>query len=556
MNTPQDQYGRRPLTSYLDETSGPRRRRRSTYDVRHGWWSVRRLVALAVLATVVLGGAYGGVIVYKLAKTTGSNPLSIISRSLGMLPHPGGAEVDSFPRTTIALFGYGGGNHDGAYLSDSILVLTMQKSPGKPIEAAEISAPRDWYVPTDMGNGKTHYGKINEAYEIGQTGLPEKSDVYTGPKGGGAQASHVLEQLLGIHIDHWVGVDFHAFQALVDAVGGIEVNVPNAFTDSQYPAGDCTPGFPGSNCGFWTIHFDAGLQHMTGQQALIFARSRHSNDNNEGTDFARSRRQQLIVQALKAKTHSVNIIAQAPSLIDALGADTITDMSFDDETRLYGEAKSLDAKSIKHISLDDQNFLYDSNPNGGYYLFAHDKSYHSLQHYIQSALPDQSAIAENAAVTISDGSGRGQDFYGNTASSRWSGLMNAIGFTTTDGGPVPRARTTQVIDNSGGRDARTAQWFATYYGVQVTPGSPPAPATGAPPAVGGVSVILGQDEENAFNALRPDVEQSGDGGTGTLGYYGNGGSNTGNTYNSGYNTYPTPYRYQRPCYLPYCRPRR
>lgn len=512
------------------------------------------MLALAAVAVVGVSGVYVAVIVGKVARATGSNPLSILSRLPGMIPHPGGdGEIDSFPRTTIALFGYGGGQHDGAYLSDSILLLTMQKSSGRPIEAAEISVPRDWYVPTDMGQGRTHYGKINEAYEIGQTGAPERSSVYSGPKGGGAEASHVLEQLLGVHIDHWVGVDFHAFQAMVDAVGGIDVNVPDSFSDSQYPAGDCTPGFPGSNCGFWTIHFDAGMQHMNGQRALIFARSRHSNDNNEGTDFARSRRQQLIVQALKVKTRSVDIIAEAPRLIDALGADTVTDMSFDDETKLYAEAKALDAGSIRHISLDNQNFLYDSSGYGTYYLFAHDKSYRTLQQYIKHLLPDQGALAEKAPVTILDASGRGQDFYGDTASSRWSGLMNAIGFTTTDGRAVRRASTTQVIDNSGGKDVATAQWFATYFGVPLTPGAAPAAASGAPPAPGGVTVILGEDEENAFNALSPDLEQSGDGGTGTLGYYSNGNGN-----NSGYNNYQTPYRSYptyAPCYLPYCKPR-
>jgi len=539
-----EELGHRRLTRYLDQSEPDRRRRRSSYDLRPRWWSWKRAGALLVVAAVGITGVYAAVIVGKLSKATGSNPISILSRSLGMIPHPGGTEVDSFPRTTIALYGYGGGNHDGAYLSDSILLLTMRKSPGKPIEAAEISVPRDWYVPTDMGNGQTHYGKINEAYEIGQTGQPEKSSVYNGPKGGGAQASHVLEQLLGIHIDHWVGVDFHAFQAMVDAVGGIDVNVPDSFTDTQYPAGDCTPGFPGSNCGFWTIHFNAGMQHMTGQQALIFARSRHSNDNNEGTDFARSRRQQLILQALKAKTRSVDILAEAPKLIDALGADTVTDMTFDDETKLYDETKSLDAKSIRHISLDNQNFLYDSNPNGSYYLFAHDKSYRTLQHYIQNLLPDPSVLNEKAPVTIFDASGRGQDYYGNTASSRWSALMIPIGFTTTDGGQIRRVRTTQVIDNSGGKYVNTAQWFANYFGVPVTPGTVPTLAAGAPAAASGVTVILGQDEENAFNALSPDVEQSGDGGTGTLGYYSN-------RYRSGNTNYSS----AQPCYAPSCKSR-
>ena len=122
--------------------------------------------------------------------------------------------------------------------------------------------------------------------------------------------------------------------------------------------------------------------------------------------------------------------------------------------------------------------------------------------------------------------------------------MNPLGFTTTDGGQIRRVRTTQVIDNSGGKYVNTAQWFANYFGVPVTPGTAPTLAAGAPAAASGVTVILGQDEENAFNALSPDVEQSGDGGTGTLGYYSN-------RYRSGNTNYSS----AQPCYAPSCKSR-
>ena len=99
----------------------------------------------------------------------------------------------------------------------------------------------------------------------------------------------------GIGINYFVGVDFDAFKQAVDAVGGINIDVPAGFTDNQYPAGECDEG----NCGYETVRFNAGVQHMNGATALIYARSRHGN-NGQGSDFARSRRQQQIIVALKA----------------------------------------------------------------------------------------------------------------------------------------------------------------------------------------------------------------------------------------------------------------
>ena len=77
---------------------------------------------------------------------------------------------------------------------------------------------------------------------------------------GAAVADPLMEHLLGIGINYFVGVDFNAFEQAVNAVGGININVPAGFTDYQYPAGECDLG----NCGYETVHFNAGMQHMNG----------------------------------------------------------------------------------------------------------------------------------------------------------------------------------------------------------------------------------------------------------------------------------------------------
>jgi hypothetical protein len=240
---------------------------------------------------------------------------------------------------------------------------------------------------------------------------------------------------------------------------------------------------------------------MNGSQALIFSRSRHSNDNGEGTDFARSRRQQLVVAALKAKAVSLGGLGSLPDLLNSLGDNVVTDLHVNDIEALYSALKDVDTKSILHVSFDDANFLYECGyPQscGAAYLYAQDRTYGEIAHYVQNVFVDPTVLARHDRVTIEDASGRGLN-----ASGRWTSILSQVGLTTTDGGGVHRQATTQVIDQSGGKDAATATWLATFFGVTVTQQSPtPQPAGGRTPAAsttsGGVVVILGQDEETAF----------------------------------------------------------
>ncbi len=454
---------------------------------------------MVAAAIVLVIGAFGVRTLLGLAHLTRQNPLAVLGDLLG---GKGGSSISTagndMRRVNFALYGYGGPGHDGAYLTDSIMVVSVQPRPGKPPVVAEISVPRDWFVPIPLGSGKSDAGRINQAYADGAGGQGPRPA--SDPTAGSAVANATLERLLGIRIDHWVGLDFRAFKTAVDAVGGVDVVVPNSFTDHLYPAGECN-GQPGQNCQYMTVHFDAGRQHLNGTRALEFSRSRHSNDSNEGTDFARSRRQQLVVAALKQRVVSLGGLGNLPDLLNGLGDNVVTDLHVNDLEALYSLLQGVDTRSILHVSFDNTNFLYDcSYPDtcAGAYLYAHDRSYGQIAHYLRSIFVDPAALAEHAAVTIEDGSGRGLD-----ASGRWSTLFNQLTLSTTDGGAVRRRAATQVIDRSGGRDAATAAWLARYFGVTVTeppataaPSAPSAAAT--PTGAGGVVVILGRDEEAAF----------------------------------------------------------
>jgi LCP family protein required for cell wall assembly len=474
-----------------------RRRRRSSYDLTPVWLT-RGRVLLAV-AVVVLGlvGGYGARLVLALSHLFGESPISVITDILHGQQGSGTVanRFASGQRVNIALYGYGGGGHDGPYLTDSIMVVSIQPhGDGRLPQVAEVSIPRDWFVPIPVGGSQgSYFGRINQAYQIGQIAEPVGSPVYNGPHGGGGLADASLERMLGIPIDYFVGMDFTAFKAAVDSVGGVDIDVPHTFTDDNYPRGECESG-PHEDCSVETIHFDAGRQHMDGATALIFARSRESSNPLEGTNFARNKRQQLVLTAIKQKVLSVGGLGNLPNLLSSLGDHVITNLPLGDALSLYDLVKNVDAAGIEHVSIDDGNFVYECGPPYGTascpaaYEYAYDRSFASVQHYVQNLFVAPAALAEHAAVTVLDGSGGGQG-----ASKRWATLLGDTGLSVADGGVARLTPTTRVIDSSAGRAAATAQWLARFFGAQVE-----KPAV-APARPGGVEVILGEDEERSFN---------------------------------------------------------
>jgi LCP family protein required for cell wall assembly len=473
------------------------RRRRSRYNIRPYWMTAKRVIGISLSALILALSLFGVRTVVGLAKAFNTTPIDALQQ---LIQGKGGSaiqhdSVQSLKRINIALYGYGGPPHDGPYLSDSIMVISIQPQASGPPRVAEISVPRDWYVPIDLGGGKHDHGRINQAYADGMDG---DGPVAAGQSNAGASvANPTLSHLLGLDITYFAGVDFSAFQDAVDAVGGVDVDVQNTFTDYQYPAGECVNG---RGCGYMTVHFEAGRQHMDGRTALQYARSRHGG-GSEGSDFARSKRQQLITAAIKQKVLSIGGIGKLPDLLSALGDHVKTNLTISDAEAIYDLVKGVDPASVVHVSLDDQNFLYECGyPRdcGAAFIYAHDSSYASISHFTNSVFVDPSLTANPVHITIEDGSGTG-----NGASSRWTSVMGQLGWKLDDQGTTDRTATTQVIDTSGGSGAPVARWFAAYFGVGVTTPTPSPGATpGATPAAAGdsgITIILGRDEEKAFN---------------------------------------------------------
>ncbi|MDR2189853.1 MAG: LCP family protein [Candidatus Peribacteria bacterium] len=183
---------------------------------------------------------------------------------------------DAYGNVNALLLGYGGATHDGGYLTDSIIVVSRNPELGN---ISMFSIPRDLYVKSPVTNG---YGRINAIFTqfMGRNG----KDVYASASGTVAK----IAAMLNMEIPYYATVDFTAFQGIIDAIGGIDIVVPETLHDTTYPNE--------ANRGYITFHIDAGLQHLDGATALKYARSRHST-----SDFSRSLRQQLIVMGIKEK---------------------------------------------------------------------------------------------------------------------------------------------------------------------------------------------------------------------------------------------------------------
>jgi LCP family protein required for cell wall assembly len=255
--------------------------------------------------------------------------------------------MNTSDRVNILIMGYGGAGHDGAYLTDSMMVMSLIPSTH---HTTLISVPRDLWVQNPANSG--NYTKINDVYPVAA------GDTNTNPVAGGNAAAAKVSQILGLQVNYWLTINFAGFKDFIDAIGGIDVNVPDGFT-ARYPANDD----PSINPNWMTVVFSKGLQHMNGARAISYARARYVTVNlAEGTDFARSQRQQLIMQAALAKLKDWHNWSSLYNAMGALQKTLYTNLSLADLAEL---ALHMDLTNAHHLGLSNQNVLVDAVSSDG-----------------------------------------------------------------------------------------------------------------------------------------------------------------------------------------------
>ncbi len=262
-----------------------------------------------------------------------------------------------------------------------------------------ISVPRDLWVESPVC-GRC---KITEVYAYATISGADSSE---------EAMVDVVEEVLGIPVHYYAVINFDLFEDIIDTLGGVTVNVENAFDDYMYPiegkeddlcgltqeevdellgllpdVDDPEAEFEDESldvseipedpavleeileeegrpsplevvpCRYEHIRFEAGLQEMDGATALKFVRSRHGN-NNEGSDFARAARQQRVIMAVKDKATSLGTLLNFKKVqeLHNLYQDTvITSIDFGTLQEMYLLSQQVDFSEIRTIVLDDRS---------------------------------------------------------------------------------------------------------------------------------------------------------------------------------------------------------
>jgi LCP family protein required for cell wall assembly len=270
----------------------PKRRRQTT-------WTAKNWIGLAVVLLLValVAWAVGSYLAVGQGVQAANKRLD--PRAKAVLAHQNGLLL-SHP-TNILLLGTDHANTDvraADQHSDSIMLV--RTDPGRH-RITYLSIPRDLRVPIP---GQADQ-KINAAYQIG----------------GPALAVRTVEGFTGLKVNHLVLVDFDHFKELIDAIGGVTVDVPAPIVSNNF---DCP--YTQARCAHWQgWHFGKGRQHMDGRRALIYSRIRENRLNPSESDLTRAARQQDVLQAMMAKVTSPSTLAQLPFM----GGDILRPISTD-----------------------------------------------------------------------------------------------------------------------------------------------------------------------------------------------------------------------------------
>lgn len=270
----------------------PKRRRRFGWGRRIG-------LALGLLVVLMIVWAVAS---YLAVRSSVSEANGRLDRGTRAVLAPQDGMLLGKP-TTILLLGTDHANRadrQSARRSDSIMVVRTDPKRGR---LAYLSIPRDLRVDVP-GLGPA---KINAAFQVG----------------GPALAARTVRSFTGLPINHIAIVDFGSFRDLVDAIGGIDIDVPAPIVSNKF---DC-PLDTQAECDRWPgWRFGRGQQHMNGRRALVYARIRENKLNPAESDITRGERQQAVLSAITDKLTSPGTALRLPFIGDDLLTPLTTDL--------------------------------------------------------------------------------------------------------------------------------------------------------------------------------------------------------------------------------------
>jgi len=340
---------------------------------------------------------------------------------------PESQKIEEKSEYTFLLLGYGGGSHEGTYLTDTIMVINLDI---KKKTAILISLPRDIWVEVPTLTDPFH-NKINAVYQMGlfPKKYPDIDTSYLTDENPSGLLKEVVKKVTGLEVDAFAAIDFNGFIKAIDTLDGIEVEVKKTFTDYEYPIEGEEENLCGRDeefaliepiinkeaseeeikniyaqnteleqfvkdikdhppiafpCRFEELHFTAGVTQMDGITALKYARSRHALE--DGGDFNRAARQQNVLDAVKKKVLGIGFIPKIIPLLDELENHIVTDLPLTDLNKLLLEGRNSNQYSVDTLVLTD-TFLTDGYSDYGAYII-YPKEGIDKWHRVQQTIKD------------------------------------------------------------------------------------------------------------------------------------------------------------------------
>jgi len=360
----------------------------------------------------------------------------------------------------------GADEQGGGHNTDTLIVLSVD-----PVshQVAMFSLPRDTVdVPIPPGNarrlfGSVYRGKINSFF----VNVRHRADIFPGTDNtrGYNGLKAVLGELYGLDIKYFVEVNFDGFTKVIDALGGITINVQVPLADDRYP---------GERGMLRRVYVPAGVQRMSGAQALIYARSRYSTD-----DYERGQRQQRVLLSLRQSVDIGTILPRINELAAAVSQAVRTDIPRELVPRLLSLAQSVDARSLRSYVFAPLRYgREDIVPERGFVIIPNVTRIRAAVReafVVDPALESRRVrLAKEAArVWVLNGSGEeGQ-------AGRIAGYLDWLGFNVSapNRAPVPpRLPGTRIVVYNGAetRLTETIAVLEEVFGVQAQLAADPA----------------------------------------------------------------------------------
>lgn len=326
-------------------------------------------------------------------------------------PQPGAIPWNGRDRITVVAMGLTQRTTEPAR-TDTLLAMDINPATH---HINMLSVPRDLWVNVPGSNLSNE--KLADAYAIG----------------GAKLAAYTLERDLGIPVDYTVAMTFRGFMHLIDAMGGVDVNVPQELKDPTYP---CLVGFD-----YCPIDIKPGLQHMTGATALEFVRERHAFAQQ---DLARVKDQQAFSDAVKRTLVSPATWPRYGAVLRALEGNVITNVPLNDFPEMGVQFLLARQNNVNHSYINIQNGMVTPDWSADGQSILRPTNSTVIPNLVHQLFSDPTLVSEHASVAVMNGSTT------SGAAADVSSTLQRLGFNTVQTGNADASTYTQsqVIENT------------------------------------------------------------------------------------------------------------